>query len=76
MSYFVSEALDQYEIVFDIIKAIVKIIIDDILYSVEDKIYNNDNDIKHDEDQIAFGNHAKHGVAMSNNYIILMKTKK
>lgn len=50
MSYFVSEALDQYEIVFDIIKAIVKIIIDDILYSVEDKIYNNDNDIKHDED--------------------------
>lgn len=48
---FISETLGQYRIIFDIDKTIIKVIFGDMLYSMEDKANDGDNDFKYNEEK-------------------------
>lgn len=49
-SYFISKALSQHEIVLNINKTIVEVIIDYMMYLIKDEAIDNDNDLEQNED--------------------------
>lgn len=73
--HFVFEALVKYKIIFNIIKGIVKVILDDMMYSTKDKASYNNSNLEQNEEVLAFSNDAKYVIMIGNCYVITIKMK-